>query len=206
MADSASRSPDHSLILRLDPNPDSGILAQVDSLCFSENSEGGDWDEVFYRQLMASTHVEGWVLYAADDPSEPLGMLCRQRVEDEAELFRIGITPRARRRGLGHWLLEAFLDDQRKSGVRFVRLEVRESNIAARKLYARSGFTEAGRRPGYYRSSEAGSNDDQRTDARSKSGRIIDDRIIDDRIIDDMAKEGPTTEDAVLYLRTLGEE
>jgi [ribosomal protein S18]-alanine N-acetyltransferase len=29
-------------------------------------------------------------------------------------------------------------------------LEVRESNIGARKLYQRVGFTEVGRRPDYY--------------------------------------------------------
>ena len=35
-------------------------------------------------------------------------------------------------------------------GLRTVFLEVEEGNVPARKLYARAGFHEVGRRPGYY--------------------------------------------------------
>jgi ribosomal-protein-alanine N-acetyltransferase len=36
-------------------------------------------------------------------------------------------------------------------GARAVYLEVRESNLAARRLYAAEGFVPVGRRPRYYR-------------------------------------------------------
>ena len=55
-----------------------------------------------------------------------------------------------RRRGLGSRLLSEFLDCVRARGATEVYLEVRESNLAARKLYEKWGFVEAGRRKAYY--------------------------------------------------------
>ncbi|HEY1152975.1 MAG TPA: ribosomal-protein-alanine N-acetyltransferase RimI, partial [Pseudolabrys sp.] len=39
-------------------------------------------------------------------------------------------------------------------GVTAVFLEVSENNAAARRLYARAGFREVGRRPNYYRDAD----------------------------------------------------
>jgi ribosomal-protein-alanine N-acetyltransferase len=47
-------------------------------------------------------------------------------------------------------LLEAVLEVARLRGAAAIFLEVREDNEAARALYAQAGFTEAGRRQGYY--------------------------------------------------------
>jgi [ribosomal protein S18]-alanine N-acetyltransferase len=43
------------------------------------------------------------------------------------------------------------LHEARESGITSVLLEVRPSNTAARRLYEKMGFSEAGRRPAYYR-------------------------------------------------------
>lgn len=45
--------------------------------------------------------------------------------------------------------MEALLDEARQNG-EAVFLEVRESNMAARRLYEKLGFAETGRRRGYY--------------------------------------------------------
>ena len=42
------------------------------------------------------------------------------------------------------------LVDAARSGVRRATLEVRESNVAARRLYERLGFTVTAKRPKYY--------------------------------------------------------
>lgn len=70
---------------------------------------------------------------------------------DEGEILNLAVAEAGRRRGLGRALVQAILDRLRRRGVRQVYLEVRESNTAARALYAGFGFKEVGRRRAYYR-------------------------------------------------------
>jgi ribosomal-protein-alanine N-acetyltransferase len=73
-------------------------------------------------------------------------------VMDEGELANLAVAPDARGKGIGGALLDAMLSDSTARGIATVYLEVRESNAAARQLYATHGFEEVGRRIGYYRS------------------------------------------------------
>lgn len=73
-------------------------------------------------------------------------------VMDEGELANLAVAAPERKKGLGHALLQATLSDAAERGTSQMYLEVRESNAAARALYALEGFTEIGRRKGYYRS------------------------------------------------------
>ena len=68
----------------------------------------------------------------------------------DADLLTIATAPRARRRGLAAAMLRELIGLARAAGCRAVLLEVRVSNDAARALYARHGFTTAGRRRRYY--------------------------------------------------------
>lgn len=69
---------------------------------------------------------------------------------DEAHLTSIAVHPEWRGRGLGRALMEEMLALARSLGVRAMTLEVRPSNLPARRLYASLGFEERGRRKGYY--------------------------------------------------------
>jgi ribosomal-protein-alanine N-acetyltransferase len=60
------------------------------------------------------------------------------------------VRPAARRSGLGGRLVGEGVLAAAARGAGRVFLEVAEDNAAARALYARAGFVEAGRRPGYY--------------------------------------------------------
>lgn len=75
-------------------------------------------------------------------------------VLDEAHVVIIASRPSERRRGIGELLLIACLELalQRKS--RVVSLEVRASNSAARSLYRKYGFQDAGVRKRYYSGGE----------------------------------------------------
>ena len=73
-------------------------------------------------------------------------------VMDEGELANLAVSPAERGRGIGSALLDAMLADARGRGTAQVYLEVRESNVAARQLYAAREFEEVGRRKQYYRS------------------------------------------------------
>jgi ribosomal-protein-alanine N-acetyltransferase len=73
-------------------------------------------------------------------------------VLDEGELANLAVAPTERRRGIGRALLEAVLSDAADREVRELYLEVRQSNTAARRLYAAHQFEQVGRRRAYYRS------------------------------------------------------
>ena len=80
------------------------------------------------------------------------GYVVGWHVLNEAELANLAVEPSARRRGIGRLLLDAMLKDADQRNIDRVFLEVRESNAAARELYATHGFEEVGRRKKYYRS------------------------------------------------------
>ncbi len=68
----------------------------------------------------------------------------------DAELLTVAVVPEARRRGVGASLVSAAGVAALVRGAATMHLEVAEDNAAARALYAKLGYAEAGRRPGYY--------------------------------------------------------
>lgn len=78
------------------------------------------------------------------------GFALGRAVAGEAELVTIAVDPSARRQGLGRTLLAAFEAEARALGAETAFLEVAEDNTAALSLYRATGWTETGRRRGYY--------------------------------------------------------
>jgi ribosomal-protein-alanine N-acetyltransferase len=71
-------------------------------------------------------------------------------VLDECHIVIIGSRLSERRRGIGELLLIGATEAALKRGMRVVTLEVRASNEAARSLYHKYGFQDAGVRKRYY--------------------------------------------------------
>jgi ribosomal-protein-alanine acetyltransferase len=85
----------------------------------------------------------------AEEDGRVLGLLLAScPAPDEAEILTLAVHPEHRRRGAGSALLRTFLAGRCGR----VLLEVRSSNLPARRLYERFGFTEFARRRGYYQS------------------------------------------------------
>ncbi len=82
-----------------------------------------------------------------------VGFILSRQDADEAEILSVAVARRHRSRGLGKRLLDLHLSRLAGLGLRAVFLEVDENNEPARRLYARAGFREVGRRPGYYQGS-----------------------------------------------------
>eukprot|EP01037_Dinobryon_pediforme_P006708 gene6708-6779_t len=80
----------------------------------------------------------------------PDGFVIARVAADEAEILTLAVVPASRRAGLATVLLQAANARARKDGATAMLLEVSESNEAARALYTRLGFTQVGRRRGYY--------------------------------------------------------
>jgi ribosomal-protein-alanine N-acetyltransferase len=68
----------------------------------------------------------------------------------EAHLLNLSVAAQWQGRGLGRFLLEQFILIARDSDAVQMFLEVRPSNVAARRLYANQGFREITVRRGYY--------------------------------------------------------
>lgn len=90
------------------------------------------------------------VFLVADGETGLVGYAVAWCLAPEAEILNLAVAPRGRQRGTGRALLDAALAALAAGGARHVFLEVRESNRAARRLYAGAGFGEVGRRRGYY--------------------------------------------------------
>jgi ribosomal-protein-alanine N-acetyltransferase len=69
---------------------------------------------------------------------------------DEAHVTTFAVHPDHRRQGLGERLLLALIDIALERGASEATLEVRLSNLAARRLYEKFGFRPVGIRPRYY--------------------------------------------------------
>ena len=67
-----------------------------------------------------------------------------------ADLLTIATVPAARGRGIASFMLTELVATVRELGCPDVLLEVRQSNEAAQRLYARHGFVPIGRRRRYY--------------------------------------------------------
>ena len=75
------------------------------------------------------------------------GFILVRAAGGEAEILTLAVEPSARRRGLGRALLDQALAATAGSPL---FLEVAADNAVARALYGAAGFTECGRRTGYY--------------------------------------------------------
>jgi [ribosomal protein S18]-alanine N-acetyltransferase len=103
------------------------------------------WGPRHYEEAFSSGRL---ALVIEDD--QVMGFIIGRALADVWEIENIAVTGDARRRGLGSHLLGEFLHQIRDSGATETLLEVRESNRAARALYEKWAFIEAGRRKGYY--------------------------------------------------------
>lgn len=117
-------------------------IAHIEKACFSD-----PWPE---DTLRAHRTGENHVFLAAVEGEETLGYISLTYVLDEGYIGNVAVSPTARRRGVGLALVEEMTSRAKALGLAFLTLEVRESNHAARTLYARCGYRDVGLRRGYY--------------------------------------------------------
>lgn len=82
--------------------------------------------------------------------AEPQGFIIAWTAAGDAEILTVAVVPEARRQGIGVALVTAAAAATLARGAASMHLEVAEPNVAARALYAKLGFAEAGRRRDYY--------------------------------------------------------
>jgi ribosomal-protein-alanine N-acetyltransferase len=121
---------------------DAAALAAIHTASFNRG-----WGEQEFEQLLTDRNV---IADRAASARKPIGFIVSRRAVDEAEILSVAVAPSWRGQGLSRKLLDLHLRRLAGLGLRAVFLEVDEDNLPARKLYARAGFREVGRRPAYY--------------------------------------------------------
>lgn len=117
----------------------------------SHSPTAARWNQRNYANLFAPDAAPGLVSLVIQEDDQVVGFLVgRQITPAEWEIENVAVSGPARRRGLGSHLLGEFLRLVHDRGGQEVFLEVRESNRAARELYEKWAFVEAGRRKSYY--------------------------------------------------------
>ena len=118
-------------------------VVELERVCFPDPWSRNMLKEELENDLAA-------FLVALDGQGAVAGYAGLQVVLDEGYVNNVAVRPEYRRQGVASQLLEVFRRFGEGQGLAFLTLEVRDSNQAARALYARHGFVEAGRRKNYY--------------------------------------------------------
>jgi len=124
-------------------------MAYAHATAFDEKS----WREDEFDDLLEGEGIYGFL---ADDDGQPLGLILCRIAAGEVEILTVGVTPEARRRGVGLALMLAGLHVAREAGVAEAFLEVAVDNDGAIALYAMLGFEKTGLRKAYYDLGPAG--------------------------------------------------
>ncbi len=128
----------------MDPERDLDDILELDRLSFAT-----PWTRAMYEQELRNTELSR--ICVLRSPAGRLDGYCSfWLIFDEVHLNNVAIRPDRRGRGLGAALVRHVLHEGGLLGARKATLEVRRSNAAARRLYARLGFQEAGVRRNYY--------------------------------------------------------
>ncbi|HEY2397261.1 MAG TPA: GNAT family N-acetyltransferase [Rudaea sp.] len=112
-------------------------------------------DHLSLRQYQRHLRSGSAAVLAAVDESELLGkaVVFFHRGSDIGRLYSIAVADAARGRGLGEALLMAAERTAYRHGARRMRLEVRQDNAAAIRLYERMGYRRFGAYAGFYEDS-----------------------------------------------------
>ncbi len=106
------------------------------------------WPPHAYRTELESNRLASYLVVRAADTVVGFGGLWM--MVDEAHVTTFAVHPEWRRQGIGSRLIVALLDIAIERRASEATLEVRLSNLAARRLYERHGFRPVGLRPRYY--------------------------------------------------------
>ena len=106
------------------------------------------WPEHAYRSEIETNRLAHYLVVRAGERIVGYGGMWL--MVDEAHITTFAIHPAWRRRHIGERLLLAFLDLAADQEAHEATLEVRLSNLPARRLYEKYGFRPVGLRPRYY--------------------------------------------------------
>ncbi len=123
---------------------DTKCLAELDKECFAM-----PWSEQSFRDE-AENKLASYLVAVKN--AEIAGYIGYWRVVDEGHITNIAVSPKYRRQKIASALLEKTIKAAYNDGLALLTLEVRKSNIPAKRLYESYGFEALGERKNYYHS------------------------------------------------------
>ena len=105
------------------------------------------WSEQEIERLLIERNV---VTHRVLRGRKFVGFIMSREAAGEAEILSVAVSASQRGHGLARQMLDLHMRRLAGLGVRAIFLEVDEDNAPARRLYARRGFGEVGRREAYY--------------------------------------------------------
>ena len=125
---------------------DAPAIARLHAVSFRRGWSDGECERLLIeRNVVAHRATRGGTLD---------GFILSRIAAGEAEILSVAVAPARRGHGLARALLNLHLRRLAGLGTRAVFLEVDEDNTPARRLYARAGFQNVGRRAGYYQQAD----------------------------------------------------
>lgn len=121
-------------------------MAAHHALGFSDS-----WSADSFARMLAMPGTYGYLAVAGADLA---GFILMRALGEEAEILTITVDPGHRRKSIGRFMLDAAIREALTRGVTEMFLEVAQNNDAALALYTACGFTQMGRRIGYYRQAD----------------------------------------------------
>lgn len=103
--------------------------------------------DVYEKELTENKYA---YYYVIENEQQVVGYIGAWIIFDEVQVTNFAILPNERKKGYGHMLFQYLINKALLEGGKLMSLEVRESNIAAQKLYQSFGLKKAGIRKRYY--------------------------------------------------------
>ncbi len=105
------------------------------------------WTKAIYTQEVGQEYSNCFVIIVDDDLA---AYISSWSVLDECTINKIACRSDLRRRGYSTMLLNHLINKVCGNSVKYIFIEVRESNDRARAFYKKSGFAKKGIRKSYY--------------------------------------------------------
>ena len=116
-------------------------IAELEKDCFSH-----PWSEA----AVLESHQNNTLFLLFEEEGRLLGYAGMQTVLSEGNITNVAVTASARKKGVGSALIDALIVYAKEHGISLIALEVRESNLAAKRLYEKKGFSAVGIRKRFY--------------------------------------------------------
>ena len=145
-----ANSPDQKIEIRPACEEDLPRIFALELSAFASPWSYASFEEEFY-----SSRFSVWPkLYVAYIEDKLVGYIDSHFILDTIYVMSISVDADFKRRGIASELMLTIMAEAKAQGAKLAQLEVRESNTAARALYAKLGFVEVGLRKNYYGDNE----------------------------------------------------
>lgn len=131
-----------SLEIREAKERDIPSIVEIENMSFS-----APWS---FDSFMKEIHKPYSIPRVAVMDKKVVGYIFAERIIDEAHILNLAVHPKHRKMGIGTLLVSTMIEELKRTGCRYIYLEVRSSNHAAKRLYERFKFKVVGIRRHYY--------------------------------------------------------